>query len=255
MSTTRSNNWSVTINNPTAKDEEEINSARQRGWKVEGQLERGENGTPHYQLIVKTPQVRFSAVKKAFSRAHIEIARNPKALENYCKKEETREGQLSDQQEHYPSLKKYWQLVLKEMLYGFDKDGLDYFAIMDGKIKMYRREDEEEATDEQLKDLHKRAVGSLIRQGYFVEVYFCNPQNRSAFKEFAKSLLLRAHQQMYDEDNDRQTDTNENGFTHNVMVIDIPNANLSSSPDGTSSSSQDDAPSVPDQSFRTEPRA
>jgi len=72
--TDRATVWSVTINNPTPSDEEGIALARQRGWQVEGQKEKGSEGTEHYQLMVKTPQVRFSAVKKAFPRGHIEAA-------------------------------------------------------------------------------------------------------------------------------------------------------------------------------------
>lgn len=91
---TRATCWSLTINNPTKSDEEWIQQARQKGWQVEGQLEKGKEGTEHYQLMVKTPQVRFSAVKKQFPRAHIEIARNPAALAQYVAKEETREADL-----------------------------------------------------------------------------------------------------------------------------------------------------------------
>lgn len=55
MTTTRGTNWSVTINNPTPKDDEEIALVRQKGWSVEGQKEKGSEGTEHYQLFVKTP--------------------------------------------------------------------------------------------------------------------------------------------------------------------------------------------------------
>ena len=62
--------WSITINNPLPADDENIARAKQRsGWKVEGQLEKGENGTPHYQLMVKTPQIRFDPLRK-HSHAH-----------------------------------------------------------------------------------------------------------------------------------------------------------------------------------------
>lgn len=79
----RARAWSVTINNPTQTDEYDIAQARLKGWKVEGQLEKGEQGTTHYQLLVKTPQVRFSLIKKAFPRAHIEVCRNLTALTAY----------------------------------------------------------------------------------------------------------------------------------------------------------------------------
>lgn len=77
----RSRYWSLTINNPTQEDEEAIALARQRGWKVEGQKEVGKEGTPHYQLCLDcSQQQRFSAVKKAFPRAHIEAAKSVVAL-------------------------------------------------------------------------------------------------------------------------------------------------------------------------------
>jgi len=90
LTTIRSTCWSLTINNPTKDDVEQINLARQRGWKVEGQLEKGLEGTQHYQLRLMTPQVRFSSVKKAFPRAHIEVARDPIALGKYVTKEATK---------------------------------------------------------------------------------------------------------------------------------------------------------------------
>jgi len=78
--------WSITINNPTPDDL----LCPSAGWSLQGQHEVGEEGTPHFQGMLRTPQVRFSAVKKAFPRAHIEIARDEIALEIYVHKEETR---------------------------------------------------------------------------------------------------------------------------------------------------------------------
>lgn len=43
----RHSKWSVTINNPTEADEDSIHRARQKGWKVWGQKEVGEEGTEH----------------------------------------------------------------------------------------------------------------------------------------------------------------------------------------------------------------
>ena len=107
--------WSVTINNPTPSDDEEIARARQKGWKVDGQPEVGANGTLHYQLVVKTPQVRFSQVKKAFCRAHVELARDPLALQAYVHKEDTKAGELQVAQEMYPSLSKLWELIYDQL--------------------------------------------------------------------------------------------------------------------------------------------
>lgn len=89
--------WSVTLNMKNVSRERVeacLDAARSKGWGVEGQLEVGAEGTEHYQLMVKTPQERFAAVKKVFPTAHIEVARNRKALEQYVHKEDTRVEQL-----------------------------------------------------------------------------------------------------------------------------------------------------------------
>lgn len=86
MTTERASCWSITINNPTEEDVK----CEMPGWKLSGQYEQGEEGTRHFQGMLETPQVRFSAVKRAYPRAHIEVARNKKALQAYTQKEDTR---------------------------------------------------------------------------------------------------------------------------------------------------------------------
>jgi hypothetical protein len=81
--------YSVVINNPTPDDEVDINSARSMGWTIEGQLEVGKNGTPHYQLAVRTNEP-WKAVKGQFPRANIQEAVDPEALRKYVVKTETR---------------------------------------------------------------------------------------------------------------------------------------------------------------------
>lgn len=177
--TKRASCWSVTINNPGAKDEEEIHLARSKGWKVEGQLEKGAEGTPHYQLIVKTPQVRFSAVKKQFSRGHIEIARNPIALEQYTTKPETRIGQLPVGSESYPSVSKMYQLIVEyinERNY-LDATGSTWWT--------------KESGNKSEMDIFDEAVGVLIARGYFVEVHAMNPAVRGAWKRWHFEVIER----------------------------------------------------------------
>jgi len=199
--------WSVTINNPNADDEESINLARQKGWQVLGQLEVGENGTPHYQLAVKTPQVRFSALKKMFPRAHIEVAKSAPALLRYVEKEATRAGDLPTQQDKYPSLSKYWDLVFRH-LNGLEKDGLDYIALEEGKVCFY---------DEGRERLYRKAPLSmldeatrhLITQGYHVEGIGGNPNTRSQWKLFSDSIILRS----YEEAKNVEVETQQDGTT------------------------------------------
>lgn len=189
MTTNRANTWSVTINNPIPADEESIAMARQKGWKVEGQLEKGENGTPHYQLMLKTPQVRFSAIKKQFPRAHIEQARNPQALSLYVKKEETREGELLTDQSKYPSLQTLW----------------DMFAEYIDEILDYRGSDDDEGISEWSKEYWLKTFDNFICEailkGYVVETMAVNPQIRSCIKLYGLQLFLRS----IDRQTDRQT--------------------------------------------------
>lgn len=171
MNNERATCWSVTINNPVKSDEENINLARQKsGWKVYGQLEKGESGTPHYQLMVTTPQVRFAAIKKAFPRSHIEIARDRTALSKYVQKEETRISEISSQS-LYPSMSKVmeWYGEFFEQ-YGRDHDGVD---------------------DKDFLKIFDLMCDAKIRQGYYVESYAVNPQIRSSIKKFGRAINFR----------------------------------------------------------------
>jgi len=193
--------WSITINNPTKSDEENISLARQRGWKVEGQLERGENGTPHYQLAVRTPQVRFSAVKKAFPRAHIEVARNSAALAQYVVKEETREAALTTEQSQFPSQQTVWQW------FGSLNITKEYLA---SAYRVYCAQcAEREVTamrsydwyQEHMLERFDAVMEEKIAEGYYCELIAVNPQIRSAVKKFGVAICSRHRRQT-----DRQTD-------------------------------------------------
>lgn len=203
MSDTRATYWSVTINNPTESDEECLANAKAKGWVVKGQEERGKkDGTPHYQLSVWTrTQQRFSALKKVFPRGHIEAARNPAALHNYVRKEETRVGDLPDLERYITSQKKLWDLVVDEL----------YRAPKEHRITS-EGEPWWKQTFEPLKALDY-AGAALIRRGYYsVETMCVNPQTRSAWKTFWEALIARREL-------DRQTDRQSE---ESSSVVDIP---------------------------------
>jgi hypothetical protein len=214
MSNERHSNWSVTINNPTVADEEDMNLARQKGWKVEGQLERGDNGTPHYQLLVSTGQVRFAAVKKAFPRAHIEAARNVQALKQYVVKEETREGELPVQNDKYPSMDKIWALLFDQFLVAGVINRHPHTRSVDWSPY---------ASDDPLFELDL-AVACLIRDGFRVESILANPQNRTAFKKWSTDLMTRVYREQLHTQTASQPDTNENGLNISTQQVHIPNA-------------------------------
>jgi len=179
----RSTCWSITINNPTDKDREEMNIANQKGWKMEGQVEAGgANGVVHYQMMLRTPQLRWSAIKKVFSRAHIEVTRNVAALQQYVHKEDTRVGDLPTQSEKYPSLSKYWALV-----YQYCVDNL----LLDMEFPNHPRWFTTKKHVDPLQVLDE-ATEYLICEGYHVETIAVNPQTRSCFAKFSLALFKRA---------------------------------------------------------------
>jgi len=178
--------WSLTINNPGEADHEAIARARQRGWVITGQVERGEGGTYHLQLALKTPQVRFSAVKKQFPRAHIEVARNPAALLQYVSKEDTRVAALPQSSELYPSLSKMWSLIY-QINNTDDKDGWDMCS---QDVYPYSCDDHMVYEQAPLK-WFDRQVNRLIQQGYHVETLAVNPQVRATWKNYFQSIMNR----------------------------------------------------------------
>jgi len=82
---TRATAWSVTLYNGEEKQD------LPEGWKLDGQVEKcPKTGKLHYQGFLKTQQVRFSTVKKAMPKAHIEKCRDEVALKKYVHKAATR---------------------------------------------------------------------------------------------------------------------------------------------------------------------
>lgn len=212
MATARASAWSVTINNPVASDEENIALARQKGWKVEGQLEKGKEGTLHYQLMVKTPQVRFSALKKAFPRAHIEVARNVAALEQYVHKDETREADMSASSELYPSLQKVWDMMAS------------YIQEFGYHHRWYSSGPEDRLI------IFDEFVRYTIEEGFVIESIAANPQTRSMVKLYGESIYTRSLRRQ----TDRQTDNNiVEGEEQNVLSSpEVCSQEESAPPDG-----------------------
>lgn len=81
-----------TWNNPTISLKELEDQARHAGAECfTGQLEKGEEGTPHFQFYLRFPNKRhFKAVAKLFPKCHVETAKNPVKSYEYCCKDDTR---------------------------------------------------------------------------------------------------------------------------------------------------------------------
>ena len=165
---------------------------KQLSWvkDVKGQLEKGEEGTTHIQGYLHTNQVRFSMVKKALSRAHIEPARNTLALQQYVQKEDTRVAEIPVAK--VATQKEVQNEVLEILKLNSEKfENPSYFlwCLQEGV-------EFSNANNTQLcKEAEwwvDQAVRSLILKGYYgVEFVMSNPQVRFAFKRYLPQILLR----------------------------------------------------------------
>ena len=194
MMTERATAWSVTINLKTVSKDTAaqcMETAKSLGWGVQGQLERGEQGTEHYQLMVRTPQVRFSSVKKVFPTAHIEVCRNFQALSHYVQKEETR----------VESLKK------------IEVTFLTYPMVRNKFFEWLLREHDWDAhtrNTERRLELWDEFIGASIREGVECDLIGMNPQHRGCIAKYWTSYIAKETSRQTDERRqDRQTDTLE----------------------------------------------
>lgn len=191
--TERASCWSLTINNPTVED---LNPTLPAGWSMTGQIEvGGEKGTEHYQGMITTPQVRFSAVKKVFPRAHIEPAKNRSALQKYVHKDDTRVGEVQDRKSAIPTLFDYQHTVAAK------------WNDEDWKTRLNNTLEDDPKADigETALAYVDTIVAQDIEMGMIgVEYIAINPMWRSAWKKFWKQMVFRERQKM--EADKRQTD-------------------------------------------------
>lgn len=89
-----STTWFGTLNNPEKQPQEELEAMHVAAKAVYtvGQLEQGENGTPHIQFYINVgnSKQRLSYMKKVNAKAHWEPVKFDKAAQRYVMKEETR---------------------------------------------------------------------------------------------------------------------------------------------------------------------
>lgn len=180
MSDVRSTCWSITINNPTKEDMALIEAPPVPGWKMEGQIEQGEQGTIHYQGMLTTPQVRFAAVKRVYTRAHIDKARNKTALAKYVHKEDTRIEAVTST--HIPTIFEYEVIIAKR----WKQD--EFENIM------------RELPRKNIDDLAMLYIDSLVSQDIAngqrgAEWIATNPMWRNAWKKFWRSIIKRENGQ------------------------------------------------------------
>jgi len=167
--------WSITINNPVVAD---YQIPLPVGWKLEGQLERGEQGTEHYQGMLRTPQARFSAIKKVFPRAHIEVAKNAAALKKYVHKEDTRVAEVANN----ITIWEYQTIIAKKWV---EDEYQNWVKIYTKKNKI---PDFDEIAMRYLDSLVARDIESGRRCAEFIAI---NPMWRASWKHFWRSIIKR----------------------------------------------------------------
>lgn len=192
----RSTCWSVTINMKNvsrATAEACLEAARSKGWGVQGQIEVGAEGTEHYQLMVKTPQERFSAIKKVFPTAHIEVARNRAALANYVDKDETCVEKLKKVEVTfltYPQVRKrFFEWIVTEPPAHY----------------VVAREHDERLS------IWDEFIGLSIEEGMDVDLIGMNPQHRGCIAKYWNHYIAYewSRRQTEERSQERQTDKQE----------------------------------------------
>lgn len=167
--------WSITINNP---EEVEYKVELPPGWTLEGQLEKGEEGTLHFQGMLKTPQVRFSAVKKVFPRGHIEVARNRKALEKYVNKVETCVAKVEKNVSRIPTLYEYQGIIAAKWVQSKYEEWCQEFS----------RKNPDDVAMIYLDSLVAEDIENGRRGAEFIAI---NPEWRASWKRFWRSIIKR----------------------------------------------------------------
>ena len=192
----RATNWSVTAfydtpNTPSKQTREhQIEEARRKGWTIDGQVEKcPDTGSLHYQLYVKTPQVRAKAVKDAFPQCQIEVARNVGALQNYVNKEETRVEEMKK-----VSVAITWTNVSEKFF---------QWVIESHSMNVLDHEERLRLWDD--------FIPESIAEGIMCDLIGVNPQYRSCIMKYWDGYLRR---QIRQQDNNmsidkRQTDSQE----------------------------------------------
>jgi len=193
--TDRATCWSITINNPTQEEYQIVLPAR---WKLEGQIERGSEGTEHYQGMLSTPQVRFSAVKKVFPRAHIEVARNKQALQKYVHKEETRVSEVV----HIPTLFEYQTIIANEWV---DEE---YGEFWEQAVKLTSATNIPCPDETAMRYLDSLVAKDIESGRCGAEYIAINPMWRSSWKKFWRSIIKRRDARRTE---DQQADRQESG--------------------------------------------
>lgn len=170
------------MNEAISKREIEAYAKRQLppGWRlVDGcNMEQcPETGRYHYQYMLKTPQVRKSAVIAQMDKAHIELAKHRAKVQNYCQKDDTRVATI-EAGSSIPTIFEYQGIIAKQW-----KDE-EY----EKWRKVFPRKDMDEVAMFYLDSLVSADIAKGRRGPEWIAT---NPMWRNAWKKFWRVIIER----------------------------------------------------------------
>lgn len=153
------------------------------GWVIQGQMEQcPKTQRYHFQAMLKTPQVRKSAVIKEMDRAHIELARGKAALSKYVQKEESRVASVESSQP-IPNMYQYQDIIAG--LY----DEEECARFLTSRLRATEgNEDWRESFVKYIDTLVAKDVRDGRRGAEFIAI---NPMWRSSWKLFGQDIIAR----------------------------------------------------------------
>lgn len=184
--------WSITINNPTETDRQAISTPPEWVGTIAGQEEIGKEGTLHYQGMIKAKYtIPLKRVKEYLPRAHIEKARNVKALEQYVKKSDTAvEGTYTESSggatKTYITPSRYPRLICETLVNLLGESPI----VISGE--QYTIDTIRSNWAECNELIHDRVAQYLVQEGWHIELLAIDKKMRQAWYIFGLALLREA---------------------------------------------------------------